>query len=69
MDNLSQEIWAQLRAERNRYLAETDVWVLPDRTVTPEQLAYRQALRDFPATITDPTDPDLVWPVKPGGAS
>ena len=66
MDNLSQEIWAQFRAERNRYLAETDVWVLADRTATPEQLAYRQALRDLPANTADPTNP--VFPTKPGGA-
>ena len=63
MDNLSTQLWQQLRAERNRYLGETDVWVLPDRTASPEQLAYRQALRDLPANTEDPTDP--VWPTKP----
>lgn len=52
-----------LRAERNRLLAETDWWVLPDRTATPEQLAYRQALRDLPANTVDPANP--VWPTKP----
>ena len=53
----------QLRAERDRLLAETDWWVLPDRTATTEQLAYRQALRDLPANTTDPANP--VWPDKP----
>jgi len=53
-----------LRNRRNQLLAETDWWVLPDRTPTQEQLDYRQALRDLPAN-TDPMDP--VWPVKPGG--
>lgn len=52
-----------LRAERDRLLADTDWWVLPDRTASAEQLAYRQALRDLPATTSDPTNP--VWPTKP----
>jgi len=52
-----------LRAERDRLLAETDWWVLPDRTASAEQLAYRQALRDLPATTSDPANP--VWPTKP----
>jgi hypothetical protein len=52
-----------LRVERDRLIAETDWWVLPDRTPTDEQLAYRQALRDLPANTTDPTNP--VWPTKP----
>ena len=52
-----------LRTERNRLLTETDWWVLPDRTATAEQLAYRQALRDLPANTTDPANP--VWPTKP----
>ena len=52
-----------LRVERDRLIAETDWWVLPDRTPTDEQLAYRRALRDLPANTTDPTNP--VWPTKP----
>lgn len=52
-----------LRDERNKRLAETDWWVLPDCTATTEQLAYRQALRDLPANTTDPANP--VWPTKP----
>lgn len=52
-----------VRLERNRRLAETDWWVLPDRTPTQEQLDYRQALRD----ITNNFDPqvEVVWPTKP----
>lgn len=44
-----------LRWERDRRIAATDWWVLPDRTATPEQLAYRQALRD----ITENANPEL----------
>ena len=56
-------LWKQLRAERDRRLTETDWWVLPDRTATTEQLAYRQALRDLPANTSDPANP--IWPTKP----
>lgn len=52
-----------LRSERNRRLEETDWWVLPDRTATDEQLAYRQALRDI--TDTYSSLDDVVWPTKP----
>ena len=62
----------RLRIERDRLIAETDWWVLPDRTPTSEQLAYRQALRDLPTTATpvlDPTSPlgisGVTWPTKP----
>ena len=62
----------RLRKERDRLIAETDWWVLPDRTPTDEQLAYRQALRDLPDTATpvlDPTSPlgisGFDWPIKP----
>ena len=53
-----------LRAERNRLLAETDYLALADATLTDEMRAYRQALRDLPANTADPANP--VWPVKPG---
>ena len=51
--------WAlnKLREERDRRLAETDWWAVADRTMTPEQTAYRQALRD----ITDTSQPELDW--------
>lgn len=52
-----------LRAERDRRIAETDWWVLPDRTPTQAQLDYRQALRDITETYTSLTD--VVWPTKP----
>lgn len=53
----------QLREERDRLIAETDWWVLPDRTPTDAQLAYRQALRDI--TNTYSSLEDVVWPEKP----
>ena len=61
-----------LRIERDRLIAETDWWVLPDRTPTQAQLDYRQALRDLPDTsspVLDGTNrigiSGVSWPTKP----
>lgn len=40
-----------IRAERDKLIAKTDWWVLPDRTPTQEELDYRRQLRDFPSTV------------------
>ena len=55
--------WTKLRKEHDRLIAETDWWANSDVTMTDEQRAYRQALRDLPANTTDPANP--VWPTKP----
>lgn len=52
-----------LRAERNRLIADTDWWAAADRTMTSEQTAYRQALRDITESYTSLDD--VVWPTKP----
>ena len=60
-----------LREERNRKLAETDWWVLPDRTASQEQKDYRQALRDLPSVTAEPQLDEegnltnVTWPTKP----
>jgi hypothetical protein len=51
-----------LRVKRNVLLAETDWWAVADRTMTAEQTAYRQALRDITNTYTSLDD--VVWPTK-----
>jgi hypothetical protein len=66
MENLQDQLFQQLRAERDRYLGETDWWVFRGN-MTAEQEAYRQALRDLPVNTADPANP--VWPVKPGGTN
>lgn len=65
------------RQERDLKIAETDWWVLPDRTPTQAQLDYRQALRDLPdsenwnpvLTWDDATSTGelsgVTWPTKP----
>lgn len=52
-----------LREKRNLLLAETDWWANSDLTMTAEQTAYRQALRDI--TDTYISLDDVVWPTKP----
>lgn len=47
------------RLERNQRLASIDHYALTDRTIPPEVAAYRQALRDLPAT--DGWAPRLEW--------
>lgn len=53
----------QVRSDRNTLLAETDWWATSDRTMTAEQTAYRQALRDITNQAGFPTD--ITWPTKP----
>ena len=53
----------ELRAERDRLIAATDWWASSDLTMTAEQTAYRQALRDITNTYTSLDD--VVWPTKP----
>jgi hypothetical protein len=64
--------WAELRAERDRLLAETDWMSLRAVDASADGLGlqlpqvwvdYRQALRDLPANTADPANP--VWPTKP----
>lgn len=53
----------QLRCMRDHLLQETDWWANSDITMTAEQTAYRQALRDITDTYTSLED--VVWPTKP----
>ncbi len=60
---VNDQLFLKLRTKRDRLLADTDWWAMSDRTMTDEQAAYRQALRDVPANTTDPANP--TWPTKP----
>ena len=53
----------EVRAQRDRLLAETDYLALSDLTLSSDMAAYRQALRDVPSQTGFPTD--VTWPVKP----
>ena len=71
MQDRIREAWAAFRAERDRRLAETD-WVVlrayeRGAPVPKAWAAYRQALRDLPAQLTDEQvlAGDILWPEPP----
>jgi hypothetical protein len=59
--------WEQVRADRNRRLAECDWTQFVDSPLSQELKnawsEYRQALRNIPSTNTDPTQ--VAWPTPP----
>lgn len=57
------ELLDELRAERNKRLAETDHYGLSDQSMSTEMSTYRQNLRDI--TDTYSTLDTVVWPTKP----
>ena len=55
-----------LRAKRNRLLAETDFYALSDVTMSSEMETYRQELRDITEGLTTVEDVEaVVFPTKP----
>ena len=56
----------ELRAKRNKLLADTDFHALSDQTLSPEMSAYRQALRDITEGLTTVEQiKSVMFPVKP----
>ena len=57
---------AELRAKRNRLLAETDFYALSDVTMSSDMTTYRQNLRDITNGV-DTVDKcnAISWPTKP----
>lgn len=62
-----EEFEKQVRAERDRRVAETDWYMMPDYPADPETLEvvknYRKALRDI--TLQSGFPRDVEWPVMP----
>ena len=57
---------ADMRAKRNKLLAQTDFYALSDVTMSSDMTTYRQALRDLPAgKDTVKKVNDATWPTKP----
>jgi hypothetical protein len=54
-----------MRAERDRLIADTDWTALSDTTMSAEMTTYRQALRDITDHENFPYLEDSDWPVKP----
>jgi hypothetical protein len=57
---------ADLRAKRNKLLADTDYLALSDNTMSAEMTTYRQALRDITENLTTVEQVKAVeFPTKP----
>ena len=56
---------AQNKSLRDSLLTQTDWWAMSDRTMTAEQTAYRQALRDITSHANWPHLSEDDWPTKP----
>tara|TARA_Y100000004_G_C8603097_1_gene281421 strand:+ start:141 stop:425 length:285 start_codon:yes stop_codon:yes gene_type:complete len=55
-----------LRAKRNRLIAETDYLALSDQTLSTEMATYRTNLRNITNGLTTVDDiENLTWPTKP----
>ena len=55
-----------VRAKRNRLIAETDHLALSDQTLSTEMTTYRQALRDITNNLTTIEEVNAVtFPTKP----
>ena len=55
-----------LRAKRNKLLADTDYLALSDNTMSAEMTTYRQSLRDITNGLTTVADVEaVVFPIKP----
>lgn len=52
-----------IRTQRDELLKDTDWWALSDHTMTAQQAAYRQALRDLPQQDGFPDN--VIYPTKP----
>lgn len=63
----TEEVAAQVRAQRDAMIARTDFMMMPDYPISEEDKAlveaYRQALRDIPQQESFPSN--VQWPVAP----
>ena len=65
-DGAAARALANLRAKRNRLLAETDYLALSDNTLSDDMRTYRQELRDLPdGKDTVEKCENATWPTKP----
>ena len=57
--------WDQVRAARNKALANSDWTAVKDRTMSQAWKDYRQALRDLPQEHASANDAADNWPQPP----
>ena len=60
-----EDVGSSMRSKRDALIFETDWWASSDLTMTAEQTAYRQALRDITSHANWPHLEDADWPTKP----
>jgi len=63
VDQTDVEQWAEIRASRDIKLMESDYMGNSDVTMSDAWKTYRQALRDLPASESDPDD--ITFPTEP----
>tara|TARA_R110002167_G_scaffold320449_1_gene526275 strand:+ start:61 stop:501 length:441 start_codon:yes stop_codon:yes gene_type:complete len=63
VDQTDEEKWISIRNSRNAKLEESDWRGMSDVTMSSAWKTYRAALRDLPASESDPDD--ITWPTKP----
>jgi|TARA_R110000751_G_scaffold94114_1_gene183653 hypothetical protein len=63
MQPTTDEKWVSVRSKRDMLLRQCDWWGYSDVTMSDAQTAYRKALRDLPASESNPDD--IVYPDKP----
>lgn len=56
---------SESRHQRMLLLSDSDTWALTDRTMTDEQIQYRQALRDITTHANWPNLDASDWPIRP----
>lgn len=61
----AREADADNRDKRKRRIEATDWWAVSDRTMTEEEIAYRQGLRDITAHANWPHLEEADWPSDP----
>jgi len=66
LDGAFDRAMEDLRAKRDRLIAETDYLALSDQTLSAEMSTYRQALRDITnGSTTVEQANNVTWPTKP----
>lgn len=65
METYTNRVTTNNRSKRDLLLLETDWWASSDLTMTAEQTAYRQALRDISSHANWPYLEEADWPTKP----
>lgn len=65
LDDVATSIALINREVRDGLIGETDWWASSDLTMTAEQTAYRQALRDITSHANWPHLDEADWPTKP----